>query len=254
MQKIKGKAVAIVSGGLDSTTLLYDQRQNYDIVQALSFNYGQRHKKELDYALASCERILIPWTLIDLWSSGLTDLLSISGSSLVSGTEVPEGHYGEDSMKATVVPNRNLMMLSIAGAVAVAMGADRILTGVHAGDHFIYPDCRPEFISYASLAIANGNEGFSNLKFDCIDAPYMHATKADIAFNAISHRLPFHRTWSCYKGGRNHCGKCGTCVERLEAIAEASKRWYELEGEVIVDETVYDDTSFWREAIKRETV
>jgi 7-cyano-7-deazaguanine synthase len=180
--------------------------------------------------------------------------------------EVPEGHYAEDSMKATVVPNRNMMMLSIAGAVAINYGYSRIATGVHGGDHFIYPDCRPTFISYVQDAIAAGNEGFHKFPFndalagyEAIYAPYLNETKADIAFEALRLNVPLHLTWSCYKGVANHCGRCGTCVERLEAIDEAATKWVRalkeqtggsVFGVANLDKTIYDDTEFWKTQVK----
>lgn len=258
------RAVAIVSGGLDSTTMLTqfvkDPDQQIDIVQAISFNYGQRHKKELEYAERSADALSIPWTLIDLWSSGLTEALSDSGSSLVdSKVEVPDGHYAQESMKATVVPNRNMIMLSIAGGIAVAKNAPLVLTGVHAGDHFIYPDCRPGFIGTASNAFKLGNLGFGPFEgmeekdiFKIVGgfyAPYTYFTKADIARTAIENGVKFEETWSCYKGDSIHCGRCGTCVERLEAIDEAARSMGFSSGQEI-DLTEYADSTFWKEAIR----
>lgn len=245
------KAVAVLSGGLDSTALVYDAIDSgIDVVAAVSFNYGQRHKKEILYARDTCAKLGIPHIVIDLWASGLTDALSDSASSLISETEVPEGHYAEDNMKATVVPNRNMIMLSIAGGIAVAKKAQFVLTGVHAGDHFIYPDCRPEFIEAASTALRVGNAGFGDLAAMPIYAPYMYMTKADIATRAIALNIPLDETWSCYKGGDNHCGKCGTCVERLEAIEEAAIRHGKEEGGE-VDFTVYEDNDYWKEAVAK---
>lgn len=255
------RAVAIVSGGMDSTTMLYahvkNQEEPLEIIHTVSFNYGQRHKKELEYAQHTSETLHIPWTCIDLWSSGLTEALSDSGSSLVTGAEVPEGHYAADNMKSTVVPNRNMMMLSIAGAIAVAKDAPLLLTGVHAGDHFIYPDCRPDFIRATSRAFQLGNVGFGpfkNIAPNEIDAtvggiyaPFLYVSKEDIARTAIENSVPFHETWSCYKGDTIHCGRCGTCVERLEAINGAAvSMGLKLED---VDQTEYADTSFWKEAV-----
>jgi 7-cyano-7-deazaguanine synthase len=247
------KVVAIASGGLDSTTMLYRAVRGdtgVEVVQVLSFNYGQRHQKELDFALQTCESLHLPFSVIDLWRSGVTDLLSQSGSSLVSDTEVPEGHYSEESMKATVVPNRNMMMLSIAGAVAVAQGAEGVLIGVHSGDHAIYPDCRQKFIILAGLTLSAGNEGFGKLAGQAVFAPFLFDTKADIAFEAFKYEVPLNETWSCYIGGEYHCGRCGTCVERLEAIDEAQQRWRtELDKEPPMDLTVYEDADFWRKAV-----
>lgn len=256
------RAVAIVSGGLDSVTMLYehakDENSELDIIHALSFNYGQRHKKELDYAQLAAEQLHIPWSLIDLWSSGLPDLLASSESSLVSNAEVPEGHYAEESMKATVVPNRNMMMLSIAGAVAVAKMAPLTMIGVHAGDHFVYPDCRPAFIASASTTFKLGNVGFGPFQGQTQDdhfkyiggyyAPFLHSSKADIAYAAIQNGVPLNETWSCYKGEAIHCGRCGTCVERLEAIDAACTR-IGIHDTTEIDKTEYADTEFWKQAV-----
>jgi len=249
------KLVVVLSGGLDSTTLLYDAvAQGADVVRAVSFNYGQRHKKELDYAKQSAEKLSIKHTVIDLWSSGLTEAFSNSESSLVTDTDVPEGHYGEESMKATVVPNRNMIMLSIAGGIAVADGANAVATGVHAGDHFIYPDCRPAFISTAASALALGNDGFGSLDVAPIFTPYIFRSKNDIAFRAIELDVPLHETWSCYNGRENHCGRCGTCVERLESIDWAVNKFLDEYNVEVEDHTMYEDDAYWREALKRETV
>lgn len=250
----KGSVVAVLSGGLDSTTLLYYLLYGgYHVTSAVSFNYGQRHKKELEYAARTAEKLRIRHRIIDLHAAGLTDALSESGSSLVSDTDVPEGHYAEENMKATVVPNRNMIMLSIAGGIAVAEGANGIATGVHAGDHFIYPDCRPGFIAAANEALALGNEGFGNLFSEPILTPFSNWTKAQIANAAINLRVPLEETWSCYKGGEKHCGKCGTCVERLEAIDEAVCAYdgehYNQYGTLHYDKTEYEDSLFWRNVV-----
>ena len=152
-------------------------------------------------------------------------------------------------MKATVVPNRNMIMLSIAGGVAVADKANRIAIGVHAGDHFIYPDCRPEFIKFANAALFAGNVGFGNLDADAIFTPYIIGSKDDIALRALELEVPLHETWSCYKGGSKHCGRCGTCVERLEAINNALVTYRRKHGTRRVDYTEYEDEAYWRQAL-----
>lgn len=251
------KVVSILSGGLDSTTALYKAvNDGADITSAVSFNYGQRHKKELDYAATTAEVYGIRHHIIDLWASGLTNALSSSTSSLIDGgkTAIPEGHYAEESMKATVVPNRNMMMISIAGAIAVAEGADAVMVGVHAGDHAVYPDCRPEFVSAAGMALYLGNEGFGNLKVAPVYAPFVHNSKDDIAVAAIRLGVPLHRTWSCYKGGDIHCGRCGTCVERLEAIHNAQERIASEQADGMVksyDHTEYEDSKYWQEVLSK---
>ena len=241
------KVVPIVSGGLDSVTLLYYLLDSHVTVDHMvSFNYGQRHKKELEFAKLHAESLSINHHIIDLYHSGLYGVLCGSGSSLVDETvDVPEGHYAADNMKATVVPNRNMMMLAIAGSVAVATDANAVVTGVHAGDHFIYPDCRPEFIEAMDIAMVHGNEGFGSGKTHIL-APFVHWTKNDIAKRAFELNVPIEKTWSCYKGGAIHCGKCGTCVERLEALTDAS---HELGTS---DPTEYEDTEYWMEVLHGE--
>lgn len=243
------KTLIVLSGGLDSTTLLKRQLTAGHNCSAVSFNYGQRHKKELEYAAKTCDLYGIKHTIIDLWSAGLTTALSVSGSSLVSDTEVPEGHYAQDNMKATVVPNRNMIMLSIAAGIAIANGDDYVATAVHAGDHFIYPDCRPSFIKALQHAITMGNEGFNPPQ---LLTPYIYATKEDIAYEAIALGVRLSATWSCYKGGSIHCGKCGTCVERIEAIHGAQQRWMSecADRMPYLDSTEYEDTEYWKTQVE----
>lgn len=206
------KAVAIVSGGLDSATLAYLLKsQGYELT-LLSFNYGQRHVKELDFARRCADRLEATFELIDL--SGVGKLLS--GSALTdSSIEVPDGHYEAPSMRITVVPNRNAIMLSVAYGVAVAQGASVVATAVHSGDHHIYPDCRPEFIAAFDAMQRLAVAGFGDIQ---ISTPFVETTKAEIVALGASLGVPFGDTWSCYKGGAEHCGKCGTCVERREAF------------------------------------
>lgn len=242
--------VVVLSGGLDSITLLHKlHKEEWEIKSCVSFNYGQRHKKELTYAKEASSTLGITHHIIDLWSSGITDALAPSGSSLVTSTDVPDGHYAEENMKVTVVPNRNMMMLSIAGAIAVAEGANAIATAVHAGDHFIYPDCRSGFITTAAAALYLGNEGFGNLWRAPIWAPFMNKSKADIAELAMTMHMDLSKTWSCYKGGEIHCGTCGTCVERLEAIDIAANR---LGIGIGYDTTIYENFEFWKMVVNNE--
>lgn len=208
------KAALIASGGMDSATLAYFYKdKGYDLV-LIGFDYGQRHKKELDSLKALGEELNAAVKIVDL--SILAQHLH--GSSLTSDdVAVPDGHYAEETMKATVVPNRNAIMLSIATGIAVAEKAELVATGVHAGDHFIYPDCRPEFIQNLDVALRLGTEGFSHPDFH-LEAPFVSITKADIAELGYRLGVPYEKTWSCYKGGDIHCGRCGTCVERIEAF------------------------------------
>jgi 7-cyano-7-deazaguanine synthase len=238
--------VAILSGGLDSTTLVYKLVADGLDPLCLSFDYGQRHKKELDYAAATCDALDLDYSRVDL--SSLTELLAGSGSVLVDQRgPVPEGHYAHENMSRTVVPNRNMIMLSIAAGVCVAEGGSFVAAGVHAGDHYQYPDCRPEFIDAVSKTIIIGNEGFADPDF-AIDTPFLNSTKAQIAEMAFDLAVPLDETWSCYAGADSHCGRCGTCTERLEAIHIAAVKLGidELEW----DRTEYADREFWKVAVK----
>lgn len=234
---MKSDGVAIVSGGMDSVTLAHWLVSQGRRPHLLSFDYGQRHKKELLYAEECAERLGLNWSLVDL--STLTEL--IGTSALTFGEDVPEGHYAEDNMALTVVPNRNMMMLSIAGAVAVSEQGSYIAAGMHAGDHAQYPDCREDFIFPFWNTLMQANQGFIDESFLVI-TPFLHKSKNGIAQLALDLGVPLHKTWSCYKGQETHCGRCGTCVERLEAIASvnAPPHW---------DLTEYEDTEFWKTAV-----
>lgn len=238
-----GKSIVVVlSGGLDSTVALFRTRYEYPHydLRTISFNYGQRHNKELEFAKIQSNQVgALSHHEVNLTS--LIGVLSESGSSLVSSTDVPDGHYAEESMKATVVPNRNMIMASIAAGYAVSIGAVGIVLGVHGGDHFIYPDCRPPFFDSLATTIRAGNLGFIDGGF-FIYTPYIFNTKNDIALDAFRFGVDIMYTWSCYKGEKNHCGRCGTCVERLEAIASTGKH----------DPTPYEDNEFWKTVTKKE--
>lgn len=202
---------------MDSATLAYLYHSEGFNLHLVGFDYGQRHSKELNSLEAIAKSLNASWQVVNLTT--LKDALK--GSSLTSDdVEVPDGHYAEETMRITVVPNRNAIMLSIATGIAVANGSDLVATGVHAGDHYIYPDCRPQFIEALSQAFVYGTEGHAKPNFS-LEAPFVQISKAEIA--AIGHKLnvPYHLTWSCYKGGDVHCGRCGTCVERIEAFIDA---------------------------------
>jgi 7-cyano-7-deazaguanine synthase len=197
---------------MDSTTLLYDLiNQKYDL-HAVTFDYGQKHKNEIACAKITCERMKIPQKIIDI---GV--LNEIAPSSLTrSEWEVPEGNYADDTMKQTVVPNRNMVLLSLAGSYAIGIKASRLFYGAHSGDHAIYPDCRPVFVSAMETAfhLCDWNDLI-------LSAPYLHLTKGDIVRRGLSLGVDYSNTWTCYKGGEKSCGKCGSCDERLAAFREA---------------------------------
>lgn len=202
--------ILIYSGGMDSTTLLYKLRAEGDRVQALSFDYGQRHKKELKAAAKICKKLGVPHKIVDI--TAIKSLME--GSALTSDRmKVPEGHYKDQSMRMTVVPNRNMIFLALAIAQAVSLQFDRVAMAVHAGDHAIYPDCRPVFIK-AMRAVSK----IANYEKIQIHAPFLNITKRDIAKIGRKLGVPYELTWTCYKGLKKPCGKCGACVERAEAL------------------------------------
>lgn len=206
------KTIVVLSGGLDSTTLLYKiVSESYDPrnVKAISFNYGQRHSKELEMAKETCKKLGVEHRIEDL--TNLKGLLS--GSALTDDIEVPEGHYADENMKATVVPNRNAIMANIAIGWAVALDFDRVALGVHAGDHAIYPDCRPVFIK--ALAVL---AEVANYKAIEIYTPFLYFSKGQIISAGKQFNVDYSLSWTCYKGEQKACGKCGSCVERKEAF------------------------------------
>lgn len=209
------KTVCVLSGGMDSTTLLYHLLDIGDETLAISFDYGQRHKKELEYAARCCRKLGVEdHKIIDL--SDIRCLLE--GSALTSfEVEVPDGHYQQETMMATVVPNRNMILMSIAGAYAISQNCRRLAVAVHAGDHALYPDCRPEFISSFAEALKAGN--YADIE---VYAPFLEWTKTEIAALGLTLGIDYdEETWSCYRGGEEPCGTCGTCVERKEALDNA---------------------------------
>lgn len=204
--------LVLLSGGLDSSTLLAASVAADRAGLALSVDYGQRHRRELDAAADVAAHYGVEHAVLDLtgWGALLT------GSALTDPTvQVPHGHYADESMKATIVPNRNATLLMAACGVAIARGCTHVLTAVHAGDHPIYPDCRPAFIQAANVAAHTGTDGAVH-----IEAPFVHISKTDIARRAAELGVPVALTWSCYEGGDVHCGACGTCTERVEALRD----------------------------------
>ena len=204
---------------MDSVTLLYDRAE--EIALAVSFDYGSNHNhKEIPFAKKHCEALGIPHVVIPL-----KFMAEHFESSLLSGADaIPEGHYADENMKSTVVPFRNGIMLSIAAGLAESKGLQKVMMANHFGDHDVYPDCRKEFVDNMSAAISAGT--YANI---FIDAPYTSISKADIARKGAALGIDYAQTWSCYKGLEKHCGKCGTCIERKEALAAAG----------IIDNTEY---------------
>ena len=211
------KGLLVYSGGLDSTTLLYEYKDSIDL--AVTFDYGSKHNaKEIACAKENCQRLGIRHLIIPLGFIGQyfkSDLLQ-------SGGEIPEGSYADENMKSTVVPFRNGIMLAVAAGLAESYGLDTVLLANHSGDHAIYPDCRPEFIDAFSAAVKAGT--YEGIK---VVSPYCNITKRDIALRGKALGLDYSLTYSCYKGGEKHCGKCGTCVERKEALAGFDPTVYE---------------------------
>lgn len=203
------KTVAVVSGGMDSVTMLHDLHNQGHELEVISFNYGQRHVKELEVAKENASALKLGHTVIDMdFMAGL-----LSNSALTSDIEVPEGHYEDENMKLTVVPNRNMIMASIAIGYAVNLGFDTVALGVHSGDHAIYPDCRPEFIKEL-----NDVAGIANYEPIEVIAPYIDMDKTSIIARGLEVGVDYSKTWTCYKGLEKACGQCGSCQERLEAF------------------------------------
>ncbi|SMO41970.1 7-cyano-7-deazaguanine synthase QueC [Paracoccus laeviglucosivorans] len=226
------KTLVVCSGGLDSVSLAHMVAAEHELTRLVSFDYGQRHRKELAFAAEAAGRLGVPHHLIDMRGIGA----ALTGSALTDDLDVPDGHYAEETMRVTVVPNRNAIMLAIAFGIAAANGDQAVATAVHGGDHFIYPDCRPAFTNAFNAMQAAALDGYADVH---LFTPFVDRDKAAIVTAGARHATPFARTWSCYKGGDLHCGRCGTCVERREA--------FDLAG--VSDPTTYADADFWRHAI-----
>jgi 7-cyano-7-deazaguanine synthase len=213
-------ALIVLSGGMDSVTLLHDYASS--IALAVNFVYGSNHNgRELEYARLHCRQLGIELVEIDLGFMG-----QHFRSSLLSGADaIPEGEYRDDNMRSTVVPFRNGIMLAAAAGLAESRGLKAVMLANHAGDHAIYPDCRPEFVAAMGRAITEGTYARIELR-----TPYTHLTKTMIAARGRDLHIDYSTTYSCYRGGLHHCGRCGTCCERREALAAAG----------IVDTTIYD--------------
>ncbi|GEN29229.1 7-cyano-7-deazaguanine synthase [Halovibrio variabilis] len=203
--------VVIYSGGMDSFTLLHRALREGLSVHALSFDYGQRHARELDTARQVCTSLGLPHQVVDI--RAIHSL--IDNSALTNPDQaMPQGDYAADNLRATVVPNRNMILLSLAIAKAVNIGASRVDYGAHGGDHILYPDCRPAFVD-----AMNQVAGIANFEPVTLHAPYLHTSKADILREGLAMGLDYQHTWTCYEGRELACGVCGSCHERLAAFA-----------------------------------
>ena len=204
-------SVIVISGGMDSTTMLYEYREQ--IALAVTFDYGStQNAREREFAILHCKRLGIPHLIIPLEFMHQY----FKSALLMSPEDIPEGNYDDENMKSTVVPFRNGIMLAIACGLAESNGLTRVMIANHAGDHAIYPDCRPGFVRAMSDAMYAGT--YEHVE---VFAPYTGLSKADIARRGAQLGLDYGETYSCYKGGEKHCGKCGTCRERIEALRDA---------------------------------
>ena len=204
------KIIHILSGGLDSTVALYYLKQKHQIVAALTFDYGQRHRREIESAKKICKLLKLSHHIIDI--TNLNQFLQ--GSSLTTKKiATPHGHYQKLTMKKTIVPNRNATMINLAAGYAISQKIFALSLGVHSGDHYIYPDCRPGFIKSQEKTLSLAND----CKFNII-TPFLHQDKAKIIQIGHELKVPFHLTWTCYEGGKKPCNKCGSCIERKEAF------------------------------------
>ena len=221
MTAMEKDSILILSGGMDSVTLLHYRKER--IALAVSFDYGSNHnEREIECAARQCALLGIEHLVIPLDFMGR----SFKSSLLEGADSIPEGHYADENMKSTVVPFRNGIMLAVACGLAESRGLRHVMMANHGGDHAIYPDCRPEFVRAMSDAMKFGTyDGIT------IEAAFTDITKGEIARIGKELGVDYSLTYSCYKGGEKHCGKCGTCVERREAMAEAG----------IDDPTIYED-------------
>ncbi len=219
---MKTKVIVLLSGGMDSVTALHVSMRDYEVVGAISFNYGSKHNaREIPFASYHCEKNGIPHQIIDATFMGKL----FKSSLLLNGEDIPEGHYADETMKSTVVPFRNGIMLSIACGYCESVGAEGVVIGAHSGDHAIYPDCRNEFMEAMSNAMQLGT--YADIKLIC---PFVDVDKTEIVRIGAGLKVDYSQTWSCYKGKDTHCGACGTCYERKEA--------FELSG--VADPTNYE--------------
>jgi 7-cyano-7-deazaguanine synthase len=219
--------VVLLSGGVDSTAALTWSHDHQPVALALSVDYGQRHKTELQAAAAVAKHFDVDHVVIDLRGYGTLTRSALTGG----GIDVPEGGYDKATMARTVVPGRNSVFLSAAVGIAESVGAGSVVIGVHAGDHYVYPDCRPAYIEAMRAAMLLASDGAVG-----VEAPFLHMDKEQVVLVGSTIEAPFHLTYSCYNGGPVHCGRCGTCVERAKAFDRAG----------VTDPTTYTDPDYWK--------
>ena len=196
--------LVVYSGGLDSYTLLNKAMKKFDRVEAITFNYGQKHNKEIEYAKSNCVELNIKHEVVNL------DLENIlAGSALVGDIDIPEGNYDKEKMKQTIVPNRNMIMISVAASLVIKNDIEYLWYAAHSGDHEIYPDCRPEFIDKMAAVLEICD--YHKIKFE---APFQNLSKNEIVATGLSMGLDYSKTWTCYEGKEKPCGKCSACLER----------------------------------------
>ena len=196
--------LVVYSGGLDSYTLLNKAMKNFDRIEAITFNYGQKHNKEIEYAKSNCVELNIKHEVVNL------DLENIlAGSALVGDIDIPEGNYDKEKMKQTIVPNRNMIMISVAASLVIKNDIEYLWYAAHSGDHEIYPDCRPEFIDKMAAVLEICD--YHKIKFE---APFQNLSKSEIVATGLSMGLDYSKTWTCYEGKEKPCGKCSACLER----------------------------------------
>ena len=196
--------LVVYSGGLDSYTLLNKAMKKFDRIEAITFNYGQKHNKEIEYAKSNCVELNIKHEVVNL------DLENIlAGSALVGDIDIPEGNYDKEKMKQTIVPNRNMIMISVAASLVIKNDIEYLWYAAHSGDHEIYPDCRPEFIDKMAAVLEICD--YHKIKFE---APFQNLSKSEIVATGLSMNLDYSKTWTCYEGKEKPCGKCSACLER----------------------------------------
>lgn len=231
---MKESAVVLLSGGLDSTVLLFKAKADGLAPIGLTVRYGQRHAEEAFAAHAIAHEAGVPHVVCDA-DQALTPIFANANSSQVGRfSDVPEGHYAAPEMVSTIVPNRNMVLLALAGALAVSRGASQVLFAAHSGDHAVYPDCKPDFVEAMKDAMWLGSQV-------SLWAPFSGMFKAEIVLLGSMLDVPMQLTYSCYRGNRRHCGRCSTCVERQEAFSIAA----------VADPTEYADSTFWRTAVEK---